>query len=804
MKKIWHCQVAVGFLKIFLLFLTQPLFGALQIEREGCESGFERNISQEDFTRDYLLRHLPDVDKILTEEREKELVYIYQNGVDQEKKQRALIELLSGHIKLIRKFAYRIAGSWGRRDFAEDLIQDAVFRLTQFIEIHDSESSRIVSYILTYIPKIMNTKMSRYVAPALVSDRYKGDMAETEDFMMPVATELINRTLENGNDDIEDTSLKPVENWAEASESIKQIENFILRIGTTVRERYILRHRVFTFQSEPAPSIAKKFEVHPSGVAIREEEKKLIEKISEYLGNESLIEPEHIFIEVNKRINEEGLPLPVNNSELDWQTKDLIRQIKYIIQEMDNTSEQRHNLKDQQASSLAEAVGLEEIDQQILRYRLLEEPSRKPAAAVVSTILGISKATVLSREKAILKKLEETEFISPELKKIVEDIHLAVRQKIRFVTVDKNEIDQITENLARRAGLDEIEQHILRYRFLEGRNAIQTLVTIGKVFGITKDAVWKKQKGMLKKLEEAEFTSDKLKRIVEKIFMEEEQKNISISTTMDKSEMDQLAENLAKQVEDFILEIGNTPREVYTLRHRIFTFQPESFLSIAKKFNTYKGTILLEEQRLLKRTSEFLSGKPNMSKDQIFREVVSRIRKGEFFFFLDRNEINRLAESIANQAKLNKIEKYILIYQFLENSSNRQTAAAIGEIFGISKKDARRREKSMLEKLKKTKFKSSEQKEIVERILLTKEQRKRLIPIVDKERFIQEQDTLPEKWKQDAVHQYIFEYRLLKDPGNRKTLAEIAKIFNVSQVTIHNREKAILRILQERGLVSFQ
>ena len=392
MKQIWHRRMASGFLNFLLLFLCQPVSKAFsqppsdEIEESECESGFESRPLQENYAanftyaHNYLMRHLPDTDKRLTEERERELIYLYQKETNPRIKEGILITLLSSHINLIRSLAYKAARSWGREDFAEDLIQDTVIFFTDHLKKHDPEKSRINFYILSYAPKMMSKKLSRYISPVLVSERYQEEIRESESIMTPMAFELSTYKPDTGDNidenNIEDSHLKPVESWAEANESIKQIKDFILALGNTPRQRYILRHRIFSFEPEPSHSIAEKFEIHPSGVAIRVEEKKLIERISALLGNGSLIEQDQIFTEVS-RIIEKGNQFPlVNDNEMDWQTEDMAKQIKYLIQEMDSTPEQRNILKNQQAENLAKEAELDEINKYILRYRLMEKPWR--------------------------------------------------------------------------------------------------------------------------------------------------------------------------------------------------------------------------------------------------------------------------------------------------------------------------------------------------------------------------------------------------------------------------------------------
>lgn len=821
MKQIWRRRMANGFLNLFILLLCQPVpkaFGQLLPDEKAsqCELSLENKILEDVYAtdpayrRNYLIKHLPDTDKWLTEEKERELVYIYQNEKNQIIKERVLIAILSSHINLIRKMAYSISRSWGREDFAEDLIQDAVIRLIKHLNIHDPERGRIVSHILSYMSKFMNKKMARYISPVLVSNKYKKEIEETEDIMLPIATALTTYKPENDNDNIddnniEDISLKPVESWTEANEHMNQIKDFILRIGGTPRQRYILRHRIFTFEPEPSHSIAEKFETHPSGVVIGVEEKKLVEKISKHLSNGSPMEQDQIFTEIS-RIIEAGNPFPlVSDNEMNWQTEDLAKQIKYLIQEMDTSPKQRHILKDQQAESIAKEVGLDEINQYILRYRLMEEPNRRQISSDIGKKFGISTQAIHSREKKILKKLHETEFTSPELQEITERINLEARKKkTQSSVMNEKKKDQLAESLAKQMGLNEVKQYILRYRLMEEPNNRQTRKAIGEMFNIKLQTIADWQTRILQKMQNTTFRSAKLKRIAEKILLEKEQKKKSSSTAVNKNELDQETENMAKQLEDFILEAGDTPRQIYVLRYRIFTFYPESFQSIAKKFKCHQNDILLEEHQLLQKISQFLISELSMNKDQIFREMINRIRNGESFLFVNNNETNWQSKNLIRQAGLNEIEEYILKHRFLAGSNKRKTESAIGEIFGINRLAISRQEKSMLQKLKELESISPELKEIVEKILSTAKQKQRPIPIIDKERLSQEWSALPQEWKQNEVSQHIFEHRLLRDPKDRKTLVEIAKMLDISKFIMQRREQAILKILKERGLVSFE
>ena len=332
----------------------------------------------------------------------------------------------------------------------------------------------------------------------------------------------------------------------------------------------------------------------------------------------------------------------------------------------------------------------------------------------------------------------------------------------------------------------------------------QTASAIAEIFGVKPDTVSNQKRRIFKKLQKTEFTSTKLKRIVEKILLEKTQKKKTTSA-VDKSERDQQAETLAKKLEDFILEMGETPKQIYILRYRIFTFEPEPLLSIAEKFGeNHNNNLLAEEGKLLRKISELLSGKPGMNKDQIFREVVSRIYNGESFVFVNRNEVKWQVKNLTNQAGLNEIESYILRYRFMEEPNKKQSKSEIAKKFGKTSEALFRWEQNMLKKLNETTFTSFELKEIVERINLAAKQKKRVVPIINTEQLTKEWDTLPQKWKEDEIYQYIFEHRLLKNPENRKTLDKIADIFDTSKNKIYRLEKDILKTLQERGLVSFQ
>lgn len=811
MKKTWRRWIAGGILNC--LILCQPIhkaFGQLPTDEEKIsECGLKFKPSAlENTGRNYLIRHLPDTDKWLTEEREKELVYLYQQAKDPSKKQQALTEIISGHINLIRKLAIKTARKWRQEDLAEDLIQDAILRLRRYLNIHDPERSQVVSYTLTYMPRIMNKRMVRYTSPVLVSDRYREEIEETEDLMIPIASELKTYKPDEGDNiddnNVEDTQSKSVESWTEANESVKQIENFILQIGDTPRQRYILRHRIFSFEPEPSSLVAEKFDIHPSGVAIRDEEKKLMQKISGYLNNESSIKQDEIFTEIIKRI-EEGNPFPlVNGGEINWQTENLARQIEHLIQEMDNSQEQNRTLKNQQAESLAKEAKLDEINLYILRHRLMEKPNDRQTLAAIAETFGLTQHTILSREQTILRRLEKTIFTSPELKQTAERIVWTAQQANSSTFPTEQKMSQQAKNLAEQMGLNEVEQHILRYRIMERPDKQQTLKAIGEMFNIKLQTIAGMQARILQKLQNTTFRSSKLKKTVGRILLEEKRRKGSALTSLDTNELDWETVNLAKQAEDFIMEIGQTPFQIYILRHRIFTLYPESSYSIADKFGYSNPYVTAEEQKLLKNISELLSGGPNMNKDQVFREVINRIRNGEFFFFVN-NEINWQIEVLARQAGLNEIEAYTLRYRFLEEPNKRQTQSDIAKKFGKRTGTAITHwERSMLRKLNNTIFISPELKEIVERINKETQQKKRPVPIINTEQLAKERDNLPPEWKENDIYRYILENRLLKDPDNRQTQVEIANRLNVSRNIIVAREKAILRVLQERGLVSFQ
>ena len=817
MKQVWRRWMASGFLSFLILFLCQPVheaFGQQPPDEDisQCGLNFKNRDSENTYTdpsyrRNYLIRHLPDTDKWITEEREKELVHLYQEAKDPNKKQQALTEIISGHIKLIGKLAVKTARSWGQEDFAEDLIQDAILRLRRYLNIHDPERSRVVSYILSYMPRIMNKRMVRYTSPVLASDRYREEIEETEGIMIPIASELTTYKPDEGDDiddnNVEDTQIKPVESWTEANESIKQIENFILQIGDTPRQRYILRHRIFSFEPEPSGLVAEKFELHPSGVAIRSEEKKLMQKIGDYLNNGSSIGQDEIFTEISRIIEEVNPFPPVNGGEINWQTEDLARQIEYLIQEMDNAQEQNRTLKNRQAESLAKEAKLDEISLYTLRHRLMEKPDNRQTQTAIAEIFGITANAIVFREKTILRRLKKTTFTSPELKKTAKRIVLTAQQANRSVFPTEQEMDQQAKNLAEEMGLNEVEQHILRYRLMERPDKRQALKAIGEIFNIKLQTIAGWQAKILQKLQNTIFRSSKLKKTVDKILLEENQRK---GIVLETGELDREVVNLAKQVEDFIMETGSTPLQIYILRHRIFTLYPESSYSIAEKFGyPNKEHVIVEEQKLLKKISEFLSGGPNMNKNQIFREVVNRIRNGGFFFFVNNNEINWQIGILIRQAGLNEIEAYILRYRFLEEPNKRQTKSDIAKKFGKQTRQAITHwEENMLRKLNEITFTSPELKEIVERINQGAKQKKRPVPIINTEQLAKEWDNLPPEWKENDIYQHIFEHRLLKDPDNRKTQVEIASMLDISRNVIRVREKAILQILQERGLVSFQ
>ena len=828
MKQVWRRRMASRFLKFFLLLLCQPVCKVFsQIESQDildeevsqCELSLESIPLQGSFSKDpaygrnYLVRHLLDKDTWLTREREQELVSIYQNEENKKKKEGALILLLSNYIRPIRNLAYRISSSWGREDLAEDLMQDAIFRITRRLKKYDPEKGSVFTFLFSYLPKRMNSQMADYVSPVLVSDSDRRQLKAKGENPIPLAVSLTtdesnNNNTINGNE-IEDTYLiRLIESWVEAEERVEQLKDFILSIGDTPRQRYILRHRIFSFDPESFQSIAKKFETHPSGDSIRREEKQLIEKISVYLGNGSFTNRNEIFIEMHKMITEDGLPRFVIDNKMNWQTEDLAIQIKYLIQEMDSTPEQRSSLKNQQAENIAREMELDEIDRYILRYRLIEEPKKRYTSADIGNRFGISYEAILQRERKILRKLRQTKFTSPELREITERINWETKRKnTQTLVLNANEKDQIAEIMAEQAGLNKVEQHILRYWLMEEPGEQQTLKMIGEAFNLDHSTISYWKNNVLKKITEAKFTSTKPKRTVDKILLEEEQKKRTVLTAVDKSELDQEAENIAKQAEDLILEVGNTPLQIHILRYNIFSLYPESIQSIAKKFGSYTTRILHEESQLLKTLNELLgneANEANMTKHQIFRKVVNRIRKGKPFLFTDINELENLAGNIAHQAKLKKIEQHILIYRFLEEPDKQQSLSVIGKIFDISTTYTRDLERSMLQKLQKTKFSSPELRAIVTEILQIKKQQNKSTPVVNNKQLTQEWGTLPQAWKDDDTYRYIFEYRLLIDPENRKTLAEVAKISGVSMNTAYRREQAILKILKERGLVSFQ
>ena len=428
MKQVWRRQIAKGFFKIFLLFLCQPLFGTLNTEDE-CELEFKKNTALDDyvlnpmFSQDYLLRHLPYRSKFLTDEEEQELVELYQTTKNHAKKQEIVNKILSNYIRLVIKFARKISNSRGRADLFEDLVQDANWFIMKRLEKHDPRRGSLLPFITAFVPKFMSSKISVYMSPVHVDDEGRKEIKK-QGLSMPITVEI---TL-NINSETE-THHNSIEGWTEANKNMKQIEDFILSLGSTPRQRYILTHRIFTFEPEPSYSIAEKFEIHPSGVAIGVEEKKLIQKISDHLGDGSPMEQDQIFIEVSKRINEGRLPPLMNSSEMDFETKDLVIQIKYLIQEINSTPEQRRALKDQQAENLAKEAGLDEINKYILRYRLLEELTNRQTLKAIGKMFGVSLEAILFREKSILKKLQETEFRSPELKETIDRIHLSVRRK---------------------------------------------------------------------------------------------------------------------------------------------------------------------------------------------------------------------------------------------------------------------------------------------------------------------------------------------------------------------------------------
>ena len=379
------------------------------------------------------------------------------------------------------------------------------------------------------------------------------------------------------------------------------------------------------------------------------------------------------------------------------------------------------------------------------------------------------------------------------------------KKKTQSIVMNEKEKDRLSESLAKEASLNEIQQHILRYQLMEEPSKRQTALDIGEIFDKHEATVLRQKKIILDKLKETKFTSSKLKKITSKILLEEEQKKGAIVTTMGKNELDELSQNLAKQVEDFIMEVGNTPRQIYILRNHIFTFYPESSRSIATKFEETHNYILIEVRQLLRKISEFLSGEPSMDKDQIFREVINRMRNEESFFFVSNNEINWQTENLIRQAGLNEIEAYILRYRFLEKPNKRQTKSDIAKKFGKKTGPAISHwEGSMLKKISETEFTSPELKEIAERINQAIKQKKRPVPIINTEKFAKELDNLPLEWKENEIYQHILKYRLLIDPENRKTQTEIANMLNVSRSAIKKREQTILKILQERGLVSFE
>lgn len=806
MKHIWHYYLLGGVFN-FLLIFPQPLFGNPDIRK--CESGFKGNISQEDLERillpveNYLVRHLPDIDKILTEEREKELVYIYQHENDPIKREEALTEILSAQIKLIRKMARTISGSWKRNDYFVDLVQDSIVFVVDRLKEHDPEKSRLASYILNYVPRFMGGKMREYVSPVFVSRKYRKTIEQTEDIAAPSSVELKPSNMED-NEPIYDYI---PENQVEVNENLHQIKRFILQIGGTAEQRYILRHRIFTFHPQSLEFIGKKLGTHQTSVG--EMEKTILQKISEHFGNGQIIESVQVLVQIENEIDEGTLTDFVDDSETDWQLDYLTKQIKYFLQKAQN-AKHKQILKQNQIETLATQLELDELGKYILTHRLLEDADNLHTFADIGKKFGVTQQAVFYREKKLLKALNKAEFASPELKELVEMINLR-KERPHFITEDA--IDQKAEKIVQEAKLDEIEDHILRYRLLREKDDRQTVRTISKIFNVTHHIILSREQRTLRKLKETRFRSSELQKIVKKIQWEAEQRKKKRTPTVDQTdqtERDLKLLNLSKQFEDFILEVGESPRQIYILRYRILTFHPHSYQFIAKKFKTYVTDITSEENQLLKKLTEILSDNksaPIMEKDRIFTKIINRILKGIPFTFMDKSEAHWRLDILAKQAGLDKMEAHILKYQILEESGERQTSLSIGKIFGESRVAVERRKKIILEKLKRITFTSPELKELIKRIQSKIEQRKRVIPIVlDKERLVREWEILSKQWNQNKLRlqQHILEYRLLREPADRKTMSEVANMVQVQQSTIQRQEKAILKILKEKGLVTFQ
>lgn len=441
------------------------------------EDGETDRMSSSFESETWLWRHFSS--DFLSKEREEELITEWQETENNA----ALSEILSSHIKLIRRYARQVSNDWKSPDFFQDLMSEAMLLIQKQLKNHDIKKGRLSSYLRSWLPFALHKIMYDYISPVAIDQ--KGRKEEKA----PPSTVSLSDSSWDVEVPEDDTSFHQTYLF----ERMKWLDKLIEQIGFTPRQRYILRFRIFkeTQDQETALSIAKKFGV--SDQTIFREEKQLLKRIWEHLGSNpsvSYANKAQVALEAG-RLSGEGVPVSIEN---ETQTDE--SSIKKLIA----------------------LLKLNEIQQYILRHRFLKASHEQQTFAAIGRVFDVTKEHVQYQQRTLLKVLEDAArltpaiLLSPEIIALSERIKQKWQQRKQSIPVlDVNQIVKKWNDWIQQLNLNKIQQYILEHRLLKDPRERMSLPDIGKAFGLTESPVKRWEQILLDKLQKEGLVSFTLK-----------------------------------------------------------------------------------------------------------------------------------------------------------------------------------------------------------------------------------------------------------------------------------------------------
>ena len=431
--------------QVFLLFLflnfSYKSFSSPSSEEKSLDCLFSMSVGmpelpgKNDFIppNSYLTRHFSGED--ITVEQERELITHYQETKDPE----ALERILRAYTAFVKGTARRVVSKWGRREYEEDLAQDAIEKSIEALDSFDvAEGNRFISYLKSFLIKKLNANMIQYISattrtrtrkdPAVPADNIFTDRYFESEEEFTVATGVESDSIEK--------QVYAVEGGRWLNEFTEQLKA-ILHLSPM--QVYVLEHRMLTEEQEVKESVARKFNVTFS--AVLDSEKRLRTKIWDLIGNGrplSSVGRIAFLIEVDRFIQgTRTLSIP---------------------------SEERIN---QQIDELNQVLPLSTLDKEILRRRLFRDRKDQQPIPSVSEEIHVSNKKVRNQESNLINRLKalrahtDAELLSPALiisiRSIEERIYFE-RKRRRL----RNFVEQLKDILH----LSSMQVYILEHRIL--------------------------------------------------------------------------------------------------------------------------------------------------------------------------------------------------------------------------------------------------------------------------------------------------------------------------------------------------